>query len=130
MTTRRSHDAVHNAPEVVVDGDKRDIAQVERVMSGDTGMEKDHMNYDRVDAEIAKYVNTAPIDISESENKRLKQLIDRRVLPVMIFTYFLQALDKGTMSFTGIMGIREDIPVLKDNSKVFSLRYPQRKYIS
>lgn len=27
---------------------------------------------------------------------------------VKIFTYFLQALDKGTMSFTSIMGIQED----------------------
>jgi hypothetical protein len=26
----------------------------------------------------------------------------------MIFTYFLQALDKGTMSFASIMGIKKD----------------------
>jgi MFS family permease len=27
----------------------------------------------------------------------------------MVFTYFLQALDKGTMSFTSIMGVKEDL---------------------
>jgi MFS family permease len=27
----------------------------------------------------------------------------------MVFTYFLQALDKGTLSFTSIMGIRKDL---------------------
>jgi len=95
---------------------------IERVLSASTtnptGNEKDHMNYNRVDAELAKYANAVAVDISPEENARLKRLIDRRVLPVMIFTYFLQALDKGTMSFTGIMGIRDDIPVLKDNSKV------------
>lgn len=85
-------------------------------MSGDT--EKiDHVNYDRIDAEVAKYAeaNAEAVHISEEENKRLKKLIDRRVLPVMIVTYFLQALDKGTMSFSSIMGIRNDVPILKQN---------------
>jgi hypothetical protein len=123
MTSRNSHDAVGNtAPEVVHtsgnDARKPDIAQVERVLSATDGMEKDHMNYDRVDQELAKYANAVAVHISPEEDARLKRLIDRRVLPVMVFTYFLQALDKGTMSFSSIMGIREDIPVLNDNSKV------------
>ena len=123
MASRTSQDAVHNAaPEVVHvsghDAAKPDIAQVERVMSTTDELEKDHMNYDRVDRELAKYANAVAVEISPEENKRLLRLINRRVLPVMIFTYFLQALDKGTMSFASIMGIREDIPVLKDNSKV------------
>ena len=36
-------------------------------------------------------------------------MIDRRVLSVMVFTYFLQALDKGTLSFAVIMGIKDDL---------------------
>ncbi|OCL04199.1 MFS transporter [Glonium stellatum] len=87
--------------------DITDISQIERVMSPEE-LEKDHMNYDRVDKELAKYANAARIDISEEENKRLKRLIDKRVLPIMIFTYFLQALDKGTLSFASIMGIKTD----------------------
>lgn len=31
-----------------------------------------------------------------------------RILTVMVFTYFIQALDKGTMSFASIMGIIDD----------------------
>ena len=109
---------VHTAPEVTASGaEKKDIAQVERVMSTTTDvLNKDHMNYDRVDAEVAKYANAVQIEISEEEDKRLKRMIDRRVLPIMVITYFLQALDKGTMSFTSIMGILDDIPVL--NTKV------------
>lgn len=95
---------------------KRDIANVERVLSADEKTE--HMNYERIDDELAKYANAVAIDISFEENKRLKRMIDKRVLPVMVFTYFLQALDKGTMSFASIMDLREDIPVLKDNNKV------------
>lgn len=117
MATRASHDGVHTAPEVSsYPADKKEIGQVERVLSAED--EKiDHINYDRVDQEVAKYAdaNAEQIHISEEENKRLKKLIDRRVLPIMIITYFLQALDKGTMSFSSIMGIRNDIPILKQN---------------
>ncbi|KAF1813879.1 MFS transporter [Eremomyces bilateralis CBS 781.70] len=65
-----------------------DVSQVERVVSASEFDEKDHIDYGRIDQEI-----------SPEENKRLKRMIDRRVLPIMIFTYFLQALDKGTLSF-------------------------------
>ncbi|KAF2011178.1 allantoate permease [Aaosphaeria arxii CBS 175.79] len=95
--------------------DKKDASQVERVLSAED--EKvEHVNYDRIDDEVAKYAAATgeAVIISEEENKRLKALIDKRVLPIMVFTYFLQALDKGTMSFTSIMGIRNDIPALKD----------------
>lgn len=111
-----------NTGEVILasghDTHKKDISHVERILSVDNGLEKDHINYDRIDEELAKYANATRVDISPEENKRLKRLIDRRVLPVMIFTYFLQALDKGTMSFASIMGIRDDVPTLKSNEKV------------
>jgi hypothetical protein len=99
--------------------DKKDITQLERTLSA--GNEKsEHVDYARVDDEIAKYAGATGVTISEEEDKRLKKMIDKRVLPIMVFTYFLQALDKGTMSFTSIMGIRDDIPAIKDNSKVSS----------
>jgi MFS family permease len=116
MVNRASHDGVDTAPAVTYPADKKDITQVERVMSGEHE-KTDHINYDRIDAEVAKYAdaNAEAVHISEEENRRLKKLIDRRVLPIMIVTYFLQALDKGTMSFSSIMGIRNDIPILKQN---------------
>ncbi|KAF1964691.1 MFS general substrate transporter [Bimuria novae-zelandiae CBS 107.79] len=107
---------VHASPEATVDPDQKyDIDNVERVLS--TNEKAEHINYERIDNELAKYANAAAIEISPEENKRLKRMIDKRVLPIMVFTYFLQALDKGTMSFASIMGIRDDIPVLADNSK-------------
>ncbi|PVI00180.1 allantoate permease [Periconia macrospinosa] len=117
----RTSEEVFTSPQIIhdsatKDAEKPEIGQVERVVSG-IDEKGDHINYDRIDDEVAKYVNATAVVISEEENKRLKRLIDRRVLPIMVFTYFLQALDKGTMSFASIMGIREDIPILKDNSK-------------
>lgn len=62
----------------------------------------------RVDPEVAKYASAAAIEIDNETNKRLKRMIDKRVLLVMMVTYFLQALDKGTISFASIMGIVDD----------------------
>ncbi|KAI4692296.1 uncharacterized protein J4E84_003265 [Alternaria hordeiaustralica] len=112
-TTRASADGVHNTPDVVRHSDdKQDISQVERVFSEGGDEKGDHADYNRIDKEVAKYANASEVFISEEENARLKKMIDRRVLPIMVITYFLQSLDKGTMSATSIMGIREDIPAL------------------
>ncbi|EMF08909.1 2-ketogluconate transporter [Sphaerulina musiva SO2202] len=85
-----------------------DASEVERVHSQDD-MQKDHQDYSRMDNEVAKYASATAIAISPAENRRLKMLIDKRVLTIMVLTYFLQALDKGTLSFTSIMGLREDL---------------------
>jgi hypothetical protein len=86
----------------------QEIAPVEHVEGGDDDIKNDHMDYGRVDAEVAKYASEVAVAISPEENARLKRMVDKRVLSIMIFTYFLQALDKGTLSFTSIMGIKTD----------------------
>ncbi|QRV84106.1 major facilitator superfamily transporter [Ceratobasidium sp. AG-Ba] len=64
-----------------------------------------------IDAEVANFFaaqGDKKIVIDEATNKRLKRMIDKRVLFVMVTTYFCQALDKGTISFASIMGIQQD----------------------
>lgn len=85
-----------------------EIAPAEH-FENDDDLKKGYMNYDRVDKEVAKYASDIAIDISPEENTRLRKLVDKRILVIMIFTYFLQALDKGTLSFSSIMGIRTDL---------------------
>lgn len=67
-----------------------------------------HVNYSKVDKELAQYANDTNIEISEEENNRLRRMIDKRVLVIMVTVYLLQALDKGTMTFASIMGIKTD----------------------
>lgn len=86
----------------------RDISHVEQVLSQTDDLKKDDMDYSRVDKEVQEYANRAQVDIDEATNIRLRRMIDRRVLAIMICTYFLQALDKGTMSFASVMGIIQD----------------------
>ncbi|KAL2793135.1 major facilitator superfamily domain-containing protein [Aspergillus keveii] len=93
----------------------KDSAHVERILSGGEGMTKDVVDTARVDKEIAQYAGGEAIVIDEATNKRLRRMIDRRVLVIMVCTYFLQALDKGTMSFASIMGIREHAGLLEGN---------------
>jgi hypothetical protein len=102
MAAQKGDVAQHEDHFEMVDG-------VERVLSPADDLKKDHTNYDRVDPDIAKYATANGIEVSEAESKRLRRMIDKRVLTVMVFTYFLQALDKGTMSFASIMNIRQDL---------------------
>lgn len=89
--------------------DKIDISQLEQTVSQPDDLNKDHINYDRIDKELAQYASTGRVEITPEDDKRLKRMIDKRVLSIMIFTYFLQAIDKGTMSFSAIIGIHEDL---------------------
>lgn len=97
----------HTAPILAKKGNIG-VYQLERVLSGDE-LNKEHMNYGRVDQELAKYATATGVDIAPEVNSRLKKMIDRRVLVIMVITYFLQALDKGTLSFSSIMGLPTDL---------------------
>ena len=64
-----------------------------------------------IDAEVAEFFENTPdveVVIDEKTNKRLRMMVHKRVLVIMVATYFLQALDKGTINFASIMGIIED----------------------
>lgn len=80
----------------------------ENLAMGEQKIVVEQLDKSRIDDEVAKYASDKAVHIDEKTEKRLKRLIDRRVLTIMIFTYFLQALDKGTLSFASIMGIQED----------------------
>ncbi|CDS82396.1 related to allantoate permease [Sporisorium scitamineum] len=63
---------------------------------------------EEADEEVLKYTD-ASVTITPEENKRLLRIIDKRVLTIMLGTYFCQSLDKQILSFAAIMGIRTDL---------------------
>ncbi|KAM5349080.1 hypothetical protein ACJ41O_008903 [Fusarium nematophilum] len=71
-------------------------------------LEKPTQQSERVDKELAAYVSDVRVHISPERSAELRRMIDKRVLLVMILTYFLQAIDKGTLSFASIMGLTAD----------------------
>ncbi|KAF3283852.1 hypothetical protein TWF970_001023 [Orbilia oligospora] len=63
-----------------------------------------------VEAENASTVsNTTGVVIDEKTNRRLLKRIDRRVMPVLCFTYALQFYDKALLSQAAIFGLRKDL---------------------
>ncbi|KAK7413927.1 hypothetical protein QQX98_007194 [Neonectria punicea] len=57
---------------------------------------------------IDNYVSGPGVEIDAKTNKRLFWKINRRILVIQLVTYFCQSLDKGTLNFASIMGIKED----------------------
>jgi MFS transporter, ACS family, allantoate permease len=55
------------------------------------------------------------IEIDEATNKRLLRIIDWHLLPLMCVVYGLNYLDKTTLSYASIMGLKEDIHLVGDN---------------
>lgn len=84
--------------------------KAERVLSTDeVEFAQARPDYAKIDKEVAQYVSDVRIEISPEKNAELRRKIDKRVLVVMVGTYFLQAIDKGTLSFASIMYV---LPVL------------------
>ncbi|KAH6889804.1 major facilitator superfamily domain-containing protein [Thelonectria olida] len=54
------------------------------------------------------YVTGPAVEIDAPTNKRLFWKINRRILVIQLITYFCQSLDKGTLNFASIMGIKDD----------------------
>lgn len=90
--------------------EKRDSIQERDPETHSVNVEADKENsqrYGEIDKELAQYVGER-IVITKERSDELRKKIDRRVLVVMISTYFLQAIDKGTLSFASIMGLPAD----------------------
>jgi MFS transporter, ACS family, allantoate permease len=55
------------------------------------------------------------IVIDEATNKRLLRTIDRNLMPFLCLIYGLQYLDKTTLSYASVMGLKTDLNLVKDN---------------
>ncbi|TNY23534.1 permease of the major facilitator superfamily [Rhodotorula diobovata] len=49
-----------------------------------------------------------PGSVSDSDNKRILRKIDCNIMPLLCFVYLIQFLDKTSLSYASIMGLRED----------------------
>ena len=61
------------------------------------------------DEAMKAYESGEIIEIDEATNKRLLKIIDRNLLPLMCVVYGLNYLDKTTLSYASVMGIKKDI---------------------
>ncbi|KAI0065987.1 MFS general substrate transporter [Artomyces pyxidatus] len=54
----------------------------------------------------AALVNGESVVLDAAEGLRLRKKIDRHILPLMCILYLIQAMDKSTLSYSAILGIR------------------------
>jgi hypothetical protein len=66
------------------------------------------LHTEAVDEDTMRYTTGPVIEIDAATNKRLFWKLNRRILVIQLVTYFCQALDKGTLNFASIMGIKTD----------------------
>lgn len=48
-------------------------------------------------------------ELTEEEARALRWKIDLRLMPILCITYALQAIDKNTLSYAAVFGVREEI---------------------
>ncbi|KAJ6087045.1 hypothetical protein N7467_005959 [Penicillium canescens] len=54
------------------------------------------------------------IELDEATNRRLVRTIDWHIMPIMCFVYAMNFLDKTTLSYASIMGLKEDLHLVDD----------------
>ena len=53
------------------------------------------------------YKSVRDDEIDSVEAKEVLQKIDKRILPILFFTYMLQYLDKNTINFASVYGLQK-----------------------
>ncbi|KAK7183002.1 hypothetical protein DPSP01_006049 [Paraphaeosphaeria sporulosa] len=72
-----------------------------------------------MDKAAALLASNERIIVTPEENKRVLRKIDLVLLPILLSVYFLQSLDKTTLSYASVFGLIEDAD-LNPNSDQFS----------
>lgn len=60
-----------------------------------------------VDDNYELYKSVKDDQISSGEAKRVLRKIDKRILPILFFTYMLQYLDKNSINFASVYGLQK-----------------------
>ncbi|KAJ5155280.1 transporter [Penicillium capsulatum] len=81
---------------------------VEKAKIVDPTLEKHAHDADEAMKAFAELQGDA-IELDESTNKRLLWTIDWHMMPIMCFIYGMNFLDKTTLSYASVMGLKEDL---------------------
>ncbi|KAJ5902703.1 Major facilitator superfamily domain general substrate transporter [Penicillium taxi] len=85
-----------------------------KVMSADPNIEKHAHDVDEA-MNAFENINGETIELDESTNRRLLRTIDWHMMPIMCCVYGMNFLDKTTLSYASVMGIKKDLNLVKDD---------------
>lgn len=92
-------------PPQIASGQRRTSADVEKVIAH---------SHD-ADEAMKAFTTGEIIEIDEATNKRLLRIIDWHLMPIMCIVYGINYLDKTTISYASIMGLKTDLHLHGDN---------------
>lgn len=81
---------------------------VEHLEYDDVEAKGDEAHHPVADQAAADYIDSSVV-ITPEENKVMRRRIHKHILPLMCLAYFLQAIDKGTLGTSSIMGWQQDV---------------------
>ncbi|KAJ5160411.1 uncharacterized protein N7482_007415 [Penicillium canariense] len=70
------------------------------------------MDKQSIDNGALKQLQSSSFQFSASAERRLVRKIDFTILPIMLVAYMMAFLDKQTVNYTALMGIREDLQLV------------------
>jgi Major Facilitator Superfamily len=80
----------------------------ENVAAGHAGGSHQHHAAHRDKAADFLDSATVPITVTAADNKRILRKLDLVILPILLWVYFLQYLDKATLSYASVFGLISD----------------------
>ncbi|CAG7972192.1 unnamed protein product [Penicillium salamii] len=85
-----------------------DTTDIEKSKQVDPTMEKHAHDADEAMKAIDE-MHGETIELDEATNRRLLRIIDWHMMPIMCFIYGMNYLDKTTLSYASVMGIKDDL---------------------
>ena len=76
--------------------------------SGTFSVEKGRVNVADADTAL-HFVSCENVPVDEATDERIRKTIDWHIIPWMFGLYLLQYLDKTSLSYAAIMGIKSDL---------------------
>ncbi|KAG8162776.1 hypothetical protein KVR01_007254 [Diaporthe batatas] len=98
------HIGIEKDEEVVSSSPAAEVGKTASV-SGENGVESS--SDESLDESYQVFKATEDLRVDPAEAKRVLRKIDLRVVPVLFFTYMLQYLDKNSLNFASVYGLKQ-----------------------
>lgn len=105
--------AVSPPPIQVVDPEKARVASASSIHNADAQKILEHGG--DADEALKAMIANSDLVLDEATNKRLLRKIDWHLMPIMCVVYGINYLDKTTISYASIMGLKADLKLRGDN---------------
>ncbi|RFU33969.1 hypothetical protein B7463_g2377, partial [Scytalidium lignicola] len=77
-------------------------------MKDSTSVRKDELGSDHIEDAERGPIHQQRIIVTKEDNKTILRKIDLAILPILVWVYFLQVLDKSVLGYSAVFGLQQD----------------------